>query len=90
MAKIDANLPVNVPSALPAARRAGGTPVGAADAAAAVKGARDTAPLRPASTEPPLDTSKVAQLRAAVLDGSYRIDASRIADRLVGLEKKLP
>jgi flagellar biosynthesis anti-sigma factor FlgM len=44
----------------------------------------------PASTEAPVDVAKIEQLRAAVLDGSYKIDAHAIADRIVDLEKVLP
>jgi flagellar biosynthesis anti-sigma factor FlgM len=39
--------------------------------------------------EPPQDTARIKQLQAAVLDGSYRTDAARIADRLVGIDKLL-
>ncbi len=91
MAKIDSNLPIPVPSALPATQRASGSPVGSAEAAGAVKGTKDAATLHAARrSEAPVNDSKVARLRAAVLDGSYKPDAKRIADRLVDLEKTLP
>jgi len=98
MTKIDANYPVAVPAALRNVRpSAGGTPAGAvagtaaanaigATAASAVETPRATAPASSA----PLDAAKVARVRAAVLDGSYKPDAGRIAQRMLDLERKLP
>ena len=44
----------------------------------------------PATAHAPVDSARVEKLRAAVLDGSYKVDAQKIADHLVELEKKLP
>ena len=38
----------------------------------------------------PFDTARVEMLRAAVRNGTYRIDARKIADRLIEWEKTLP
>ena len=38
---------------------------------------------------PAIDTKRVEQIRQALADGSYRIDAGKIADRLVSLEGQL-
>jgi len=38
----------------------------------------------------PFDTARVETLRAAVRNGTYRIDARKIADRLIEWERKLP
>ena len=96
MAKIDANFPVSLPSALPA-RRAGSGPVGQAQASsgvgatAAARDVSDAAVLRHAPrSDAPVDAAKVAQLRAAVLDGSYKPNAANIAGRMIDMEKKLP
>lgn len=91
MAKIDANLPIPVPPALTAVSRASAGPVGSTEPAAVARGVKDATTLHAAKHgEAPVNDSKVARLRAAVLDGSYRSDASRIADRLIHLEKTLP
>jgi negative regulator of flagellin synthesis FlgM len=37
----------------------------------------------------PIDTQRVEQIRKALADGSYRIDATRIADRMTSLENQL-
>ncbi|MHA6205479.1 flagellar biosynthesis anti-sigma factor FlgM [Dyella soli] len=36
-----------------------------------------------------VDTRKVDQIRQALANGSYRIDPSRIADRMMSLEKQI-
>ncbi|MEV8522101.1 flagellar biosynthesis anti-sigma factor FlgM [Dyella marensis] len=38
---------------------------------------------------PAIDTKRVEQIRQALADGSYRVDAGKIADRLVSLEGQL-
>ncbi len=38
----------------------------------------------------PVDTQRVEQIRKSLADGSYQIDAGRIADRLTALEGQLP
>lgn len=36
-----------------------------------------------------IDTHRVEQIRKALADGSYRVDATRIADRMISLENQL-
>ncbi|WP_267225146.1 flagellar biosynthesis anti-sigma factor FlgM [Dyella silvae] len=36
-----------------------------------------------------VDTRKVAQIRQALANGTYRVDAGRIADRMLSLESQL-
>jgi len=36
-----------------------------------------------------IDSQRVEQLRQAVADGSYKVDAGRIADRMLALEQQL-
>ena len=48
-------------------------------------------PVIPASARrAPLDGPRIDQLRAAILGGTYLVDAGRIADRLIELERLLP
>ena len=64
---------------------------------AGVRSGRDTEP--PGSSGPaparlsqeglPADTGKVVQLRQQIADGSYRIDAAEIADRLITAAREL-
>lgn len=42
--------------------------------------------VRAMSAEPPVDAARVADLRAAISSGSYRIDADRIADSMLRSE----
>ncbi|HYJ52929.1 MAG TPA: flagellar biosynthesis anti-sigma factor FlgM [Allosphingosinicella sp.] len=35
---------------------------------------------------PPVDSAKVAQIRAAIAEGRYPVDAERIAERMVALD----
>ena len=37
----------------------------------------------------PVDTKRVEQLRRALADGSYKIHASRIADRMIAMDHQL-
>lgn len=39
---------------------------------------------------PAFDTGRVNELRQALSDGSYQVDAQRIADKLLALESDLP
>jgi negative regulator of flagellin synthesis FlgM len=38
---------------------------------------------------PAIDTKRVEQIRQALADGSYRVDAGKIADRLLSLEGQI-
>ena len=38
---------------------------------------------------PAIDTKRVEQIRAAIADGSYRVDAGKIADGLIAMEGQL-
>jgi flagellar biosynthesis anti-sigma factor FlgM len=91
MAKIDTNLSIPLPSILPVAKRGGSGPVGQIGATSAVKGVAHAATTsQTGRSESTFDTGKVAQLRAAVLDGSYKVDSGKIAANLIDTEKKLP
>ena len=37
----------------------------------------------------PIDSKRVEQLRRALADGSYKIDASKIADRMIAMDRQL-
>jgi negative regulator of flagellin synthesis FlgM len=39
-----------------------------------------------AAAGPPVDTGKVARIRAAIADGSYRVDPKAVAGRMVDLD----
>ena len=43
--------------------------------------------LGDSGTDAPIDSARVDKLRQAIADGSYRIDADRIAGRLLDLER---
>jgi negative regulator of flagellin synthesis FlgM len=94
MSKIHSNLPPVVPAVTNTPKRAGTDGVKSADGVVATQStlvAGGTLSTRaPAAADAPVDTAKVEKLRAAVLDGSYKVDSQKIADRLVDLEKKLP
>ncbi|MCC5869992.1 MAG: flagellar biosynthesis anti-sigma factor FlgM [Gammaproteobacteria bacterium] len=40
-------------------------------------------------TNAPVDAARVAALREAIADGSYRVDAGRVAEQLFALERQL-
>jgi negative regulator of flagellin synthesis FlgM len=42
-----------------------------------------------ANTQSPVDTARVEQLRAAIANGSYRINPDQIADRMTALESQI-
>jgi len=97
MSKITSNLPPVVPAVTNTPKRGGttaadavksGADVGATQSTLVASGTLTSRP--PVAGHPPVDSGKVEKLRAAVLDGSYKVDAQKIADRLVDLEKKLP
>ena len=43
--------------------------------------------LREGATEAPVDAHRVEKLRQAIADGSYRVDADRIAGKLLDIER---
>ncbi len=97
MPKIHSNLPTPVPTVATTPRRSGTSSVDTVKSGSEVGGVQSTlltsgsSPTRaPATTNAPVDSARVEQLRAAVLNGSYKVDAGKIATSLVGLEKKLP
>ena len=98
MSKIESSLPASVVAALTPAgtkRTASGGPVENVAAGSSVSAINAQTPAATVSAVrhsggTPVDAAKVARLRAAVLDGSYKPNAGRIADRLAELEKKLP
>jgi negative regulator of flagellin synthesis FlgM len=66
-----------------------GVTVGEPMAKTKAVGANGTAPNPAAdlaAAGPPVDTGKVAAIRAAIADGSYQVDAKAIADRMVDLD----
>ena len=94
--KIDGGLPRIDSVATSATPRAGTdrtTPV-AAPEGDSLRLTGEAAGLRTLARElgaapPGIDLAKVNAVRAALADGSYRIDPARIADRLLGLERDL-
>jgi negative regulator of flagellin synthesis FlgM len=97
MSKIHSHLPPVVPALTNAPKRGGTSATDAVKSSADVSATQSTllssgtlSTRAPATADAPVDTAKVEKLRAAVLDGSYKPDAAKIADRLVDLEKKLP
>ena len=45
-----------------------------------------TQAARDLSAAPPVDTAKIAALRAQIADGSYTVDPGRIADAMIALD----
>lgn len=41
------------------------------------------------AADAPVDTQRVAQIRQAIADGTYHVDAQRVADRMIKLEKQI-
>lgn len=41
------------------------------------------------NSEAPVDSQKVAQIRQAIADGSYQVNAGRIADGILSMEQSL-
>jgi negative regulator of flagellin synthesis FlgM len=41
------------------------------------------------SADAPVDTQRVEHIRQAIADGTYKVDAQRVADRLISLEKQI-
>ena len=97
MTKITSNFPTPVPLVATTSRRGAaasadsvqaGADVGSVQSPLLSSGASPTRAT--AASQAPVDNARVEKLRAAVLDGSYKVDAKAIASQLVGLEKKLP
>jgi negative regulator of flagellin synthesis FlgM len=97
MSKIHSNLNPAVPTVTSTPKRAGtsaadsvksGAEIGATQSPLLSSGTLTT--RAPSTANAPVDSSRVEKLRAAVLDGSYKVNAQKIADRLVEMEKKLP
>lgn len=76
------------------ARPAEPGPVTAASAASGAAQAPATSKLARIASElaasPPVDTAKVAALRAAIVNGAYRADPAAIAERMIALETVPP
>ena len=60
-------------------------------AVAAVKTGAELSPLATAvkalAGSPPVDTARVANLRSAIMQGSYRVDPQAIAEKLLVLDR---
>ncbi|HEX7853615.1 MAG TPA: flagellar biosynthesis anti-sigma factor FlgM [Sphingobium sp.] len=62
-------------------------PAPPATAARAAESAAMTSPAaRLAQDGPPIDTDKIARIKAAISSGNYPVDADAIADRMVELD----
>jgi len=69
------------------------TRIGAVDASGAIGIARDSVKINASArsrNEVPFDDAKVQSLRAAVLGGTYAVDAGKIATHLINIDKQLP
>lgn len=53
-------------------------------------GSEIAAVSRTAGEPAPFDSARVERVRAAIADGTFRVDARLIADRLLASEKDLP
>ena len=42
------------------------------------------------SSGPPVDSAKVAEIRAAIAEGRYPVDANKIAERMIALDLPSP
>ena len=82
------------------AQVAGKPTAGAAAGARPAAAAGDTVTLTATAAEllkledslsgmPDVDRARVAEIKAAIADGSYRVDPEQIVDRLLGIEKEL-
>lgn len=74
-----------------AGRAPADTPRGGASVQVQITGAaRDLAAIEQRLRElPAIDEQRVAAVRQRLQEGSYRIDAQRVADRLLGMERDL-
>lgn len=85
----------STPATKPVAGDAGGT---AGRAAAAPAQAGDQVRLTESAraigaatraADAPVDAQRVERVKQAIADGTYKVDAQRIADRLIALEKQI-
>ena len=72
----------SVPGRAPAAPAQSGDRVQLTESARAIGAAANGA-------DAPVDTSRVERIRQAIADGTYKVDAQRVADRLISLEKQI-
>jgi negative regulator of flagellin synthesis FlgM len=70
-----------------AAGQVAANPTRGADHVQLTESARAIAAAR--GTDAPVDTQRVERIRQAIADGSYKVDAHRVADRLIGMEKQI-
>ena len=98
--KIEGTQPLARPSesvATPAAGRAGaerGQPVSAASTTESVRFTGEAESLQAlerqlGSAPAGMDVARVNALRAAIADGSYRVDAAKVADRMLDFDRAL-
>ncbi len=60
-----------------------------ADGGSAMVTSAGRAAVRDMAAEPPIDSARVAELRAAIASGSYRIEPEKIADAMLRSETGL-
>jgi negative regulator of flagellin synthesis FlgM len=75
------------PAAGAAAGQVAANPVQGGDHVQLTESARAIAAAR--GTDAPVDTQRVDRIRQAIADGSYKVDAQRVADRLINMEKQI-
>lgn len=66
----------------PAAPVQGGDQVRLTESAKAIGAASKAA-------DAPVDTQRVERIRQSIADGTYKVDAQRVADRMIALEKQI-
>ena len=66
-----------------------GAPVTQVDEIQLTPGSQSLRQLETESNEPPIDEAKVKSLREAIANGAYKMNSSRIAERMFGLERSL-
>jgi negative regulator of flagellin synthesis FlgM len=71
-----------------AAGRAPATPVQAGDQVQLTESARAIGAAA-RGTDAPVDAKHVERIRQAIADGTYQVDAQRVADRLIALERQI-
>jgi negative regulator of flagellin synthesis FlgM len=71
-----------------AAGRAAATPVLAGDHVPLTESARASGAAA-RGTDAPVDAKHVERIRQAIADGTYQVDAQRVADRLIALERQI-